>query len=167
MGCAQKWLILLSSVCLVVSCERKSSLSSTEKERVINEVTEMLTAYHEAIKKNGLSAEFEFLDQSENFFWIPPGYHLALNYDSVESILTQNALSLTKVNFEWKSLTIIPLTADLANFHGIVSGNILDTAGVLTEISMMESGTVIKRTSGWKLHNGQSALLINSMSQSN
>lgn len=42
---------------------------------------------------------------------------------------------------------------------GIVKGSMLDTSGIKASILIIESGTVIKRSDGWKLIRGQSAIL--------
>jgi hypothetical protein len=144
---------------MAMGCKKTASLSPAEIEQVKFDVNKMLYAYHDAINKGGLTAEFDYLDNSIDFFWVPPGYKQALDYDSVETILNQNALTLDKVNFKWENLSIIPLKIDLASFHGIVFGQMLDTAGINSEIRIIESGLIIKRKSGWKILSGQSAVI--------
>ncbi len=119
----------------------------------------MLSNYHEDIGKDGLTAEFKYLDKSADFFWVPPGYTTALNYDSVRTILEQNAPSLQTVKFHWKQLQVFPLSDEIASFTGIVDGQMIDTSGVESKVAIIESGTVIKRRDGWKLLCGQSAAL--------
>lgn len=45
------------------------------------------------------------------------------------------------------------------NYSGIVGGKMIDTTGTQSTIKIIESGTLIKHNSGWKLLNGQSAVL--------
>ena len=125
------------------------------------EVRQMLLTYHEDIHRHGLLAEFEYLDQSPDFFWVPPGYQSPLNYDSVRAIIEATDLTLTEVEFSWDTLSIHPLSDEIATYSGIVRGRMLDTAGVELQLSVIESGTLIKRKSGWKLLSGQTAALAN------
>lgn len=141
----------------MVSCGRTEE--APDKNRLTGEVRAMLKAYHQAIAEEGLTAELEYLDRSPAFFWVPPGYETALSYDSVSAILKKNATTLRLAEFEWDTLRIFPLTDEIANYSGIVRGRTIDTAGVETKISIIESGTVIKRKDGWKLLSGQSALI--------
>ena len=159
MICRLICVLLMAILVMTISCKKTVSLSPEETEQVKFAVNKMLHAYHDAINEGGLTAEFDYLDNSREFFWVPPGYEQALDYDSVKTILNQNAPTLEKVNFKWEHLSIIPLKIDLASFHGVVAGQMLDTAGTSSEIRIIESGLIIKRKSGWKLLNGQSALL--------
>ena len=120
----------------------------------------MFDAYHKAIDDEGLLGEFPFLDTSANFFWVIPGSKTAIGIDSVKAILTATAPQFSEVHFHWQSLDIFPLSNTLANFTGITKGSMKDTSGVDSQVSIVESGTVIKRSDGWKLLSGQSANLM-------
>ena len=123
----------------------------------------MFENYHRDIEKEGLTAEFAYLDHSEDFFWVPPGYQSPLSYDSVRSILEQSARGFTKIQFQWDTLQIVPLSEEIATYTGIVSGTMIDTSATETRVRIIESGKVIKRSSGWKLLCGQSANLNDSL----
>ena len=155
----QKLIILLVAVTLVLSCQQHNAKSTFDHELVRKEAILMLHQYHDAIAEGGLMAEFDYLDSSDDFFWVPPGYQSALNYDSVRSIIEQNSQQFSQVTFSWDTLDIKPLHYSLASFTGIVSGIMIDTAATRTHIRIIESGTLIKRADGWKLLNGQSSLL--------
>lgn len=143
----------------VLSCNRAQESSEIDKESITKEIILMLDNYHKDIAKDGLTAEFKYLDQSSDFFWVPPGYNTALSYDSVRSILEMNAKAFESIEFNWNTLEIFPLTNEIANYTGIVNGVMFDTAGVESKVSIIESGTLIKREDGWKLLSGQSAVL--------
>ena len=143
----------------ITSCVQTDKLSEAEKQLIINDVTEMFVNYHNDIRKDGLTAEFKYLDQSTDFFWVPPGYKSALSYDSVRQILEINAKSFRAIEFEWDRLQVFPLSDKIANYSGIVKGSMIDTSGIKASVLIIESGTVIKRPDGWKLLSGQSAVL--------
>ena len=151
----------LSAIILLFlnSCVQTEKLTEVEKEHVVSEIAMMFDNYHNDIRKEGLTAEFKYLDQSTDFFWVPPGYKSALSYDSVHSILVNNAKLFNEVLFEWDTLQIFPLTKEIANYSGIVEGSMTDTSGTVTRLLIIESGTVVKRPDGWKLLSGQSAVL--------
>lgn len=154
-----KFCIAVLLISLHLSCSRATEYQSSQDAVIKSEVEIMFKNYHMSIAEKGLTAEFDFLDNSDDFFWVPPGYQSALSYDSVHTILTQNALVFKQVNFEWDTLRINPLHKNLASFTGIVSGTMETHSGEITSMKIIESGTVIKRKDGWKLLNGQSALL--------
>ena len=148
--------LLLLCTC---SCSPPKDSNKLNREVVIREVQQMLDNYHDDIKKGGLTAEFKYLDDSEDFFWVPPGYESALTYDSVKTILETNASNFRNVEFHWDALQIFPLTNEISNYSGIVGGRLTDTSNNSIIVSIIESGTLIKRHDGWKLLNGQSANL--------
>jgi hypothetical protein len=149
--------IMVIALC---SCsEKKDSSIKMNREMVVQDVYQMLDNYHRDINQNGLAAEFAYLDQSPDFFWVPPGYEVALTYDSVRTILEANSKAFQLVKFHWDTLQIFPLSTNIATYTGIVNTLMIDTAGVESAASIIESGTVINRKSGWKLLSGQSTVL--------
>ncbi len=146
-------------ICLCWSCITKTPLNETEKTDISAQVEQMLTDYHQTINTHGLMAEFDFLDASEDFFWNPPGFSTTLSYDDVKSEVTKNATLYKAVYFRWDTLKIYPLSRYIADYTGIVSGKMTDTANRVVKVRMMESGTAIKREDGWKILNGQTTLL--------
>ncbi|MCB0703856.1 MAG: nuclear transport factor 2 family protein [Saprospiraceae bacterium] len=132
---------------------------SPSKELLHQEVVDMLHQYHAAIKKSGLHAEFDYLDPSSDFFWVPPGYESALSYDSVRAILEGNAHMFEAIDFHWETLDVHILSPEIATYSGIVTGSMTDTSGVSSGVAILESGTLIKRADGWKLLSGQSVAL--------
>ena len=142
---------------LLFSCQQKEKTTELDKYAVEKEVRQMFDDYHEAIKKDGLKGEFKFLDQSEEFFWVPPGYSSALYYDSIAAILSANDAFFQSIEFHWDTLNVFPLSNTIANYTGIVCGTMVDTIGNSSTVSIIETGIVIKREDGWKLLSGQSA----------
>lgn len=156
--------LVLTCAFLLTSCQQKEEsvpLSSVplNKEQVEQEVRSMLSQYHHDIAEEGLLAEFKYLDSSADFYWVPPGYRSALTYDSVRTILEQNAPGLRSAEFNWETLQVFPLTNEIANYTGIVHSQMTDTPGVDSEVRIIESGTLIKRGKQWMLLSGQSAVL--------
>jgi len=155
-----KKLVLVSLVLvLLYACNQTDSFNKSEKEKIISDIVKMFDNYHNDIKKDGLTSEFKYLDHSDDFFWVPPGYKSALSYDSVKNILEINARYQKSIEFSWDTLQVFPLSPKIANYSGIVNGTIVDNSGTKSSITIIESGTVIKRLNGWKILNGQSAIL--------
>ena len=119
----------------------------------------MLDKYFETIASEGLMGEFKFLDSSDEFYWVPPGFNSPITYDSVRKILVQSAGMFQSVENTWDTLKIYPLTASLANYTGRLRSIIVDTAGRRTSMRLVETGIVIKREDGWKLLSEQTSLL--------
>jgi hypothetical protein len=146
----------------ITSCKEEVSTlkQPIDKERISVEILQMFDAYHAAIKENGLEAEFDFLDNSSDFFWVPPGYKSAQSYDQVKNVLIENNKAIKSIQFKFDTIQVYPLSDSIANYSGIVSGKMLDTSSTVSTFKIIESGTLIKRKNGWKLLNGQSRNLI-------
>ena len=151
-----KYVILLCSIISFSCSKAPTRLTQTEKESITLEIREMFLNYHKAIKTGGLEAEFDYLDDSSDFYWVPPGYKSSLDIDSVKTILTHNAKSIDQIEFTFETLEIFPLRKTIANYTGIVKGKMTDTARVTSTFRIIESGTLVKRPDGWKLLSGQS-----------
>lgn len=123
------------------------------------EVEKMLHSYYADVSENGLTAEFDYLDNSKDFFWNPPGYNSTLNYAEVKREVTKNAGLFSSLNYHWDTLQVFPLSNSLVNYTGIVKGEMIDTLGGTTTVKLLESGTAIKRTTKWKILNGQTSII--------
>ena len=154
-----RFLALLLSLCTLASCRTPDTFTEADQQRVTAEVDSMLHAYLDAMREGGLEAEFDYLESTDAFFWVPPGYNSWISYDSVKTILHATAPTLRSVDYRWESLRIDPISHDRAIYTGTLSGALIDTSGQVTSLSMIETGTVIRREDGWKLLNGQSAVL--------
>ncbi len=141
------------------SCTPNTELSESQKKTIQAEVREMLQRYDEDIRKNGLMAEFAYLDSSDDFFWVPPGFSSPLSFDSVATIIRKNATVFRLVDNVWDSLRVIPHSASLATFTGTISSRMVDTAWIAMNISLIETGLAVKRADGWKMLSGQTAVL--------
>jgi hypothetical protein len=130
-----------------------------ETDAIVAEVREVLDSYYRDIKQKGLKAEFQYLDSSDNFFWVPPGYSSAILYDSVASILNANAAMFRSIDNAWDTLSVIPLSSDIATYTGRISSKATDTSGKKSTTMLIETGTLIKRKDGWKLLCGQTSVI--------
>ncbi|MBS1744450.1 MAG: hypothetical protein JST81_15585 [Bacteroidetes bacterium] len=142
-----------------ISCSQPATLTQQENAVIEREVSNRFEQYYEDVKNYGLLAERSYLDSSTAFFWVPPGYSEALTYDSVLTILTQNASRFTSVINAMDTLRIIPLTKELATYTARLQSIIKDTTGRSDTFHLVESGVVIKRKDGWKLLSGQTSLV--------
>lgn len=149
---------LLFLILFTFSC-RESLLTETEKAAIVEEVRLTLKHYHTDIKKSGLTAEFKYLDKSDDFYWVPPGYSSAISYDSVAAILKRNSLLYTSVENAFDTIRITALTKDLAEYTGRLHATMIDTTGQSMSFSLVETGLMIKRKDGWKLLSGQTAVI--------
>lgn len=144
---------------IVVSCRQSVSLSENDKATIVSDVRQTLDDYYNDIRKSGLTAEFKYLDHSPDFFWVPPGYAGAISYDSVATVLRQNAAQYKSIDNSFNTLKIIPLSKELATYSGRLNSTMTDTSGKTTTFSLVETGILIKRNDGWKLLHGQTSML--------
>jgi hypothetical protein len=150
--------ILLFTCLMLVACER--NIPATGDFSVVRDsVRTTLHRYYEDIGRRGLTAEFNYLDSSAGFFWVPPGYSSALSYDSVRSILQKSAPMFTSVYNTFDTLCIFPLSLDLASYTCRIRSVMTDTSGKTNSCTLMETGILIRRKTGWKLLNGQTSVI--------
>lgn len=138
----------------------QKALSSESKDAITREIQKMFDNYHNDITKNGLTSEFKYLDESSDFFWVPPGYEKVLDYDTIKKILIENSKAINFIEFSWESIKIFPLTNKIANYSGIAKCVQVDINNNPITFKIIESGTLIKRKDGWKFLNGQSRNLF-------
>jgi len=150
---------LLLLLLATAACGRPDTFTEADQQRVTAEVDSMLHAYLDAIREGGLEAEFAYLDSTDAFFWVPPGFDSWISFDSVAAVLRATAPTLRSMDYRWQTLRIDPISHDRAIYTGTLAGSLTDTSGQVTNLSMIETGTVIRREDGWKLLNGQSAVL--------
>ncbi len=152
--------VVLSLTLWIFCCQSGDrALTEGDKEAVVKEVTQFFENYFLAVKKNGLTAEFDYLDHSPDFFWVPPTYKVPISYDSVAEVLTLNAPRYISVQNSFDSLRVIPLTKGLATYTATLRSIMEDTAGNVSTLQLIETGIVIKRKDRWKLLNGQTSLI--------
>ena len=152
-------ILTIFTLLIIASCHQTPALTENEKATIIVEVKQTLDNYYSDIKEDGLTAEFKYLDHSSDFFWVPPGYTSAISYDSVSTVLKQNAPLFSLVDNSFDSLRIIPLSIDLATYTGRLRSVMTDTSHKTISFSLLETGVLIKRNDGWKLLHGQTCML--------
>lgn len=137
---------------LVSSCTPKEDL---DNDGVIQEVRSMFAEYEALVERDGLMAEFAFLDSTDDFFWVPPGYNSAISFDSIRTDVTANAQQMRSISLSWDSLRIVPLSRTTAAYTGVLIWESENVSGGTTRTRLLESGVVVKRSGTWKLLCGQ------------
>ncbi|NNE27424.1 MAG: hypothetical protein HKN09_11325 [Saprospiraceae bacterium] len=149
-----KYLLLITLTICVSACQSEKEYPDFKS--IEEETTNMLMAFHTAVNQSGLMAEFEFLDSSKQFYWTPPGYSYAIEYDSIKNILIESSKDIDHVHFEWDTLDVFPLSSDYCNYRGIVDCRMVGLDSVSQEFKVLESGTLVRRSDGWRFLSGQS-----------
>lgn len=154
-----KWaFFFLSWSVAAIACKDSSDMSEPERKKVIGDVTDMLYQYNANIKDKGLQSEFEYIDNSPGFFWVPPGATGPQPLDTIISSISHNATRLKLVNNTFDTLVVIPLTIRLAQYSARIHSIVTDTGGHQTTTTLVETGLVVKRKNGWKLLSGQTSV---------
>jgi len=141
------------------SCGQTDQLTTDEQKAIVESIQQTMNNYYKDIRTSGLTAEFKYLDNSSDFFWVPPGYSSAISYDSVAAILKQSAPLYKSIDNSFDTLRIIPLSKELAAYTARLNSIMTDTTGKISKFSLVETGLLIKRQDGWKLLNGQTSIL--------
>lgn len=148
------WAFLIG--CGLFGCKVDQTYNS---KKVQKEVWDFLHDYQEAMNTEGLMSEFRFLDSTNAFYWVPPGYTSVLNFDSVRTILIATAPTLSQINNRWDYLNVYPLNDTLANYTGKLVMEHQDTSGNINQAELLETGLVVQRKNGWKILSGQSSVV--------
>ncbi len=143
------------------ACQRSNSLGEEDKARITEEVRTTLDNYYREIRQSGLLAEFKYLDSSREFHWTPPGFAQPIPFDSVATILKQNAGKLSMVDNSFESLTIEVVSREKVTYSGIILSLVMDTTGAINTLKLKENGVMVKRNEHWKLLSGQTEVLQN------
>lgn len=145
--------------CLFIFSCNQANNSSNNNDDVRNEIKTTVDNYYNDIRKDGLLAEFKYLDSSAQFFWVPPGYLNYAGYDSVAAAIKRNAPGFKSVDNRYDSLLIIPMTKNYAQFVLRTLSTTIDTSGDTSKTAFIESGVMVKRKDGWKFLSGQTSIL--------
>ncbi|MFI5152328.1 MAG: hypothetical protein ACHQET_03285 [Chitinophagales bacterium] len=165
MSCQQNILLmrhyalLLIVFALFFSCQEAAKQKTNADSNVAQEVRKALEDCSNAVQMGGVTAEFKWLDSSADFFWIPPGFKSPLTFDSVALIMRRNAGLFRHIEEKWDLLEIQPLNNEYAVFTGRIISRTTDTANHVQEHQLVETGIMVKRSDGWKIHCGQTSLL--------
>jgi hypothetical protein len=152
-------LFLLVSILLAGCSQRTTLVSPAYHDRVAMEVRETLTDYLDAVRAHGFMGEINYLDDSDDFFWVPPGRTSAIGYDSVIVILRASAPLYQVVDNRWDSLQVVPITKHVATYTGKLTSELTDMHGKTETYHLLETGVVIRRRDGWKLLHGHTSLM--------
>ena len=143
-----------------ISCrEPDIGLTQSDRKMISDSIRQTLNNYFADIKKEGLTAEFKYLDSSSDFFWVPPRYKSSISYDSIAAILKTYAPFYQSTDNSWETLMINPLSHNLASYSGRIQSITTDSSGKVSKFTLIETGLVIKRETGWKLLNGQTSVI--------
>ncbi|MFN8397857.1 MAG: hypothetical protein U0176_24785 [Bacteroidia bacterium] len=150
------WLAILGAL---IGCQSpKSKFDAKARERVVSESREALYDYHANICKEGLLAEFAYLDSSADFHWRPPGTEVELGYDSVSKAIRLNANAIDSTCGHWVSLEVEAVAWDTARYSGILEIWTRMANAETSMVRLLEEGLMVKRKEGWKLQSGRTEL---------
>ena len=132
---------------------------SSDRNQIIVSANKALQDYYDDIRANGMLSEFNWLDSSSDFFWVPPGYGGPVNFDSVSKVIRRNAKAVKKIDERWEELKVYPLTSEYVTYTGRISSTVTDSTGKTVTDRFLETGILVKRDNGWKILSGQTDLL--------
>lgn len=155
-------LVSFFTLCMFyAACSNNPSIPTFDRNQVADDIKMMTDSFHHAIAENGFASEFDFLDSSDQFFWVIPGERQALYYDTIRSLIMNNHKAFTDIDLSWELLNIHPLSDSMASYNGVIKGSMKNISNDSTSlVRILESGIFIKRQSGWKFLCGQSRSAI-------
>ena len=134
-------------------------LSDNERKTVDKEVKDMLYGYCNDLRSQGLQAQFHYMDNGGQFFWLTAGSTSAQGLDSTLAIAGRAMANVSVVNRSYDTLLVQPLTTTLAAYSARVRSVVTYTGGKDTTLLTVETGTLVKRREGWRFLYGQTTAL--------
>ncbi|QQR86043.1 MAG: hypothetical protein IPJ76_15760 [Flavobacteriales bacterium] len=147
------WIMIGASVFMCTCAAHEAH--RYEPQRIEAEVRAMFEQYANAQRSQGLRGELPFLDTSNAFFWVPPGYAGPIGFDSVRTIVERTAPTLRAIDPRWRALRIEPMNDSMAAYTGELEAVTVGMNDNTTRTTLLETGFVVKRADGWKLLCGQ------------
>jgi hypothetical protein len=152
------WVIVMLCSCKNETSKAQEVTQEFDPHRTANEAREMLTKYLADVAHRGLKAEFDYLDNSDSFWWHPPGFNGPIGYDSVATVLKEMSKDMLSITSRWTMLNVAALTDTTASYRGDVTSIQITKTKVRDTLYMHEEGMLIKRPDGWKLWYGTTVL---------
>ena len=156
-----KQLLIIAISISMLSCSSEKTIQDFDAATIEKEVKQMFMAYDDSLRKSGINGEFFFLDNSDAFYWVPPGYKYALPYDSIANILHANSPKYQYIDNSWDNLQIMGLSDKYASFNGVVNSYVITSENDTIVTKLSETGIVVKRGNEWKLLSGQTVIIEN------
>jgi hypothetical protein len=147
----------VAALFLLLSCGQPDKPAGNH-DTIRDEIKTTIDNYYNDIRKEGLLAEFNYLDSSAQFFWVPPGYLNYAGYDSIAAAIQRNAPLFKWVDNHYDSLLIMPLTKEYAQFVMRTFSTTVNATGDTARFSFIESGVLVKRKDGWRFLSGHTSL---------
>ena len=152
-----KYFLIVLVFFLLFSCaQNDKQIVSADLQQ---EIKLTIDNYYNELRKEGLAAELKYLDSSNQFFWVPPGYMNYANYNVIAAAIKRNAALLKSIDNRYDSLLIIPLTKEYAQFVMRTISTTIRADGDSIKSAFIESGVVVRRKDGWKFLSGQTSIL--------
>lgn len=129
------------------------------RQKVAAEATQVLMDYQAAICKDGLLAEFAFLDSTDDFHWLPPGAAAPMDYDSVARAIRQNAAALDTACVTYADLAVTATAPDSARYTATVQSFAVTHEGDTSMASLREQGVLVLKNGKWWLLSGNTTMM--------
>ena len=152
-----KYFLIVLDFFLLFSCAQNDKPIVTAD--LQQEIKSTIDNYYNELRKGGLAAELKYLDSSNQFFWVPPGYMNYANYNVISAAIKRNAVLLKSIDNRYDSLLIIPLTKEYAQFVMRTISTTIRANGDSIKSAFIESGVMVRRKDGWKFLSGQTSIL--------
>lgn len=154
------WGTLAGLLIAVQGCQfQQKAWDAEARSQVASEARAVLEAYHAEICREGLLAEFAYLDSSADFHWQPPGSTIEIGYDSVTKAIRQNAMVIDSTCGHWLELNVDAVSWDSARYIGVIEIWTRMANAETSIASLNEEGLMVKRKEGWKLLSGRTELV--------
>lgn len=155
-----KKLLIIGIVFICCSCNYNQGENDISRTQIREEISVMMGNYLTDLNKNGMESQMKYMDNSDDFRWTYSNYRRVYLFDDMAQQLNKSENEGYSAHLTFDELEIIPISENIANYTAKLSG-FTKFDGKNSDVSILESGTLIKRKDGWKFLNGQTALYDN------
>ena len=151
-----KKLLIISIALICFSCDYNQEKNEFPKTQIKEEISIMMRNFVDDLNKSGVNSQIKYLDNSEDFRWTYSNERKIYQFNDLVKKFNNSKIEDYDVHLSFDELQIIPISENIANYNLKLSGY-TKNEGKNTDISILESGTLIKRNDEWKFLNMQTA----------
>jgi hypothetical protein len=136
-------------------CRSKDPLPETGYPGAVEDsVSKMASALTLDLSQIGPAAWLHYFEDSPDFFMAVDGKMAFPNYQTADHFITDTLVkAIRKINLQWQSLRINPLSPSLASMAARYHEDLFDSAGKSIQANGYFTATAVFTAQGWKLKN--------------
>jgi hypothetical protein len=148
-------------ICLNCACSSQTVAPGTKTAGLVTDSVRQMTIHlTNDLAQNGPAAWLNYFDTGPDFFMSSDGQLVFKDYPAAR-VFIENKLvkSILKINLQFNSLRIDPLSAQLASMGADFHEDLTDSSGKVLSVDGYFTALAVSTVGGWKIRNLHWSLL--------